>query len=116
MDSYLISFHLNNSDDYNQVSERIRRYPKWARVMNNVWIVKCDSKLTDVRESISSIINENGGSVLVIKVNNDAWGTYAVDKEVTDFMKVFNNIGGTCGDLRLWPHFLLYLLCRRCTG
>ena len=87
MDSYLISFHLNNSDDYNQVSERIRSYPKWARVMSNVWFVKCDSKLTDVRESISSIINENGGSVLVIEVNNDAWGTYAVDKEVTDWMK-----------------------------
>lgn len=77
MDSYLISFHLNNPTDYNQVSERIRNYPKWARVM----------ELADVRKSISSIINENGDSVLVVKVNNDAWGTYDVNKEVTDWMK-----------------------------
>ncbi|WP_415969617.1 hypothetical protein [Barnesiella intestinihominis] len=87
MDSYLISFHLNNREDYNQISERIRNYPKWARVMENVWIVLSDSKLTDVRESISSIMNENGGSVLVVKVNHAAWGTYAVDKDVTDWMK-----------------------------
>ena len=87
MDSYLITFHLNNQEDYAQVSERIRSYPKWARVMENVWIIKSDSKLTDIRESISSIIVESGGSVLVVKINNDAWGTYSVDKEVTDWMK-----------------------------
>ncbi|MDO4929645.1 MAG: hypothetical protein Q4E59_00770 [Bacteroidales bacterium] len=87
MDSYLISFRLNNKEDYSRVSERIRNYPKWARVMENVWIVLCDSKLTDVRESVSSIINESGGAVLVIKVNHAAWGTYSVDKDVTDWMK-----------------------------
>ncbi|MBQ8519813.1 MAG: hypothetical protein IJ456_00180 [Bacteroides sp.] len=87
MDSYLISFHLDNQEDSNQVSGRLRSYPKWARVMENVWIVQSDSKLTDIRESISSIIEGNGGSVLVVKINNAAWGTYAVDKEVTDWMK-----------------------------
>ncbi len=87
MDSYLISFHLENTEDYNQVSERIRSYSKWARIMENVWIVQTETKLADVRESISSIIDENGGSVLVVNINNDAWGTYAVSKEVTDWMK-----------------------------
>lgn len=88
MNSYLISFHPNNQDDYSRVSEKIiSTYPKWARVMSNVWFVLSDEKLTDVRENISSIIKENGGSVLVMKVNNNAWGTYAVDKEVTTWMK-----------------------------
>lgn len=87
MDSYLITFHINNQEDYGKVSERIRNYPKWARVMDNVWFVLSDTKLTDVRESISSIIDENGGSVLVVKVNHAAWGTYSVEKDVTDWMK-----------------------------
>lgn len=87
MDTFLISFQPYNNEVYPRISERIRNYPKWARIMENVWIVQSDSKLTDVRESISSIINEHGGSVLVIKINNDAWGTYAVDKEVTNWMK-----------------------------
>ena len=87
MDTFLISFQLHNSNIYPSISEKIRTYPKWARIMENVWIIQSDKKLTDVRESISSIMNENGGSVLVIKINNDAWGTYAVNKEVTDWMK-----------------------------
>lgn len=87
MDRYLISFRLDNKEDYNQVSDNIRSYPKWARVMENVWIVQSDSKLTDVREGISSLIKESGGSVLVIKINGAAWGTYSVKKEITDWMK-----------------------------
>lgn len=87
MDSYLISFSLNNRSDYNQVSDCIRNYPKWARVMENVWFIQSDAKLTDVRDNISSIIKESGGSVLVVKVNDAPWGTYAISKEVTDWMK-----------------------------
>lgn len=87
MNSYLISFQLNKTANYNIVSERIRNYPKWARVMDNVWIIQSDLKLTDVRESISSLLGENGGSVLVVLLNNNVWGTYAVSKEVTDWMK-----------------------------
>lgn len=87
MDTYLISFELNRRNDYNQVSEHIRKFPKWARIMENVWIVKSKSKLTDVRDGISSLINNYGGSVFVVKINNSAWGTYSVSKEVTDWMK-----------------------------
>lgn len=85
MNSYLISFQLINDNDYQRVSDIIRRYPKWARIMNNVWIVKSDSKLVDIRENISSIVNT--ASILVMKINNNPWGTYSVDREVTNWMK-----------------------------
>ncbi len=87
MESFLISFHLNNQEDYAKVSEQIRSYPKWARIVDNVWIVLSDNKLTEIRESISSLIDSNGGSVLVVKVTHAAWATYSVEKEVTDWMK-----------------------------
>jgi len=90
MDSYLISFQLNNQKDYNKVSDCIRECSKWARVMDNVWIIKSDRKLTDIRDNISSLIKNSGGSVLVVRISNDAWGTYSVSTEVTDWMK--NNI------------------------
>ncbi len=87
MDSYLVSFRLSNPEDYDKVSDRLRNYPKWARIMDNVWIVLSDTKLTDVRDSISTVLSEGGGSVLAIKVNHAAWGTYSVDKDVTDWMR-----------------------------
>ena len=30
MESFLISFHLNDQEDYAKVSEQIRSYPKWG--------------------------------------------------------------------------------------
>lgn len=87
MESFLISFHLNDQGDYAKVSEQIRSYPKWARIVDNVWIVLSDNKLTEIRESISSLIDSKGGSVLVVKVTHAAWATYSVEKEVTDWMK-----------------------------
>lgn len=87
MDSYLISFQLNRQSDYNNVADHIRKFPKWARIMENVWIVQSGLKLTDVRDGISSLINKSGGSVFVVKINKAAWGTYSVSKEVTDWMR-----------------------------
>ena len=87
MDTFLIAFQIHSDSIYPRIAECIRTYPKWARIMKNVWIIQSDKKLFEVRGSISSLVDENEDSVLVIKINNDAWGTYAVKKEVTDWMK-----------------------------
>lgn len=90
MNCYLITFQIENSESYEAIATRIRSNPKWARVMRNVWIVLTESKMTEIRESISALIGNNNGSVMVMEVSNAAWATYSVDKEVTDWMK--NNI------------------------
>ena len=43
MDTFLVSFHINNQADYDKVAERLRSYPKWARVVRSVWFVKTDT-------------------------------------------------------------------------
>lgn len=90
MSCYLITFQIENSVSYDAIAAKIRTNPKWARVMRNVWIIQTELKMTDVRESISVIIGNNRGSVMVMEVSNAAWATYSVDKEITDWMK--NNI------------------------
>ena len=90
MSCYLITFQIDDSVSYDAIAAKIRTNPKWARVMRNVWIIQTELKMTDVRESISVIIGNNRGSVMVMEVSNAAWATYSVDKEITDWMK--NNI------------------------
>ena len=90
MSCYLITFQIDDSVSYDAIAAKIRTNPKWARVMRNVWIIQTELKMTDVRESISVIIGNNRGSVMVMEVSNAAWATYYVDKEITDWMK--NNI------------------------
>ena len=88
MRSFLASFKSNNQEDYSIVADRIRQtYDKWARIIDNVWIVNSDNPLTEIRAGISNIISEHNGIVLVVDITGDAWGTYSVDKEVTDWMK-----------------------------
>lgn len=87
MKTLLISFTLNNSDrDYNSISETIRSYPKWARLLSNTWIIRTNDKIVDVRSRLSSTINEDG-RILVIDVTNSGWATYAIDSDITHWMK-----------------------------
>lgn len=86
MKSYLVSFKLNDQTKYEGISALLRSFPKWACIIENVWIVCSDEKLVDIREKASNAINGNG-IVMVMDVSGDAWGTYAVTKEVTDWMK-----------------------------
>lgn len=77
---------MNDKDLYDSVASTLRTYPKWACVIDNVWIVCTDDKLVDIREKISNSISGNG-VVMVMDISGDAWGTYSVSREVTDWMK-----------------------------
>ena len=86
MKSFLISFKLKEHSSYDKVSAILRSFPKWACIMENVWIVCSDEKLVDIREKVCSAMNGQG-VVAVLNVSGNPWGTYAVTKEVTDWMK-----------------------------
>lgn len=86
MKSFLISFKLQEQSRYDNVSSVIRTFPKWACIMDNVWIVCSDEKLVDIREKISNAM-DGRGVVIVLNISGNSWGTYAVSKEVTDWMK-----------------------------
>lgn len=70
MSCYLITFQIEDSVSYDAIAAN-----------------QTELKMTDVRESISVIIGNNRGSVMVMEVSNAAWATYSVDKEITDWMK-----------------------------
>ena len=87
MDTYLISFVLNNHErDYEQISSSIRSYPKWARVVYNTWLVRSENKATEIRSNLAASIN-NEGHILVMKVSKAGWATYAIGNDVTEWMK-----------------------------
>lgn len=86
MKTYLVTLKMGEHTDLAVVEERLRSFPKWAKVMPNVWIVR-HGHITkeDVRSYISDLMPD--GAVLVINIDNAAWATYSVDKEVTDWMQ-----------------------------
>ncbi len=87
MKSYLISFNLQNPTAHLQnVSTILRTFPKWARIKEDLWIVRSKDNIEDTRQKIVTAM-EGQGFVMVINISDDAWGTYAVDREITDWMK-----------------------------
>lgn len=87
MKSYLISFNLQDPAAHLQrVSALLRTFPKWARLKEDLWIVRSKDNIEDTRQKIVTAM-EGQGFVMVINISDDAWGTYAVDREITDWMK-----------------------------
>ena len=86
MKSFLISFKLKDQSSYDNVSAILRSFPKWACIMENVWIICSDEKLVDIRERVCNAMDGHG-AVVVLNVSGTPWGTYAISKEITDWMK-----------------------------
>jgi hypothetical protein len=88
MNSKLIIYQLeNNKEDYPLIRTQITSYSKWAKIMDRCWIIKSNKSSSEVRNELSLSI-ANRGKIFVIDVTEiSAWGSYDVDKKVTDWLK-----------------------------
>lgn len=86
MKGQLIVYKLDSGNDDSKIVEKIKSYSTWARVTDNCWIIVADKSSGAIRDELKEVI-EGKGKVLVINVTGQSWGTYAVSKEVTDWMK-----------------------------
>lgn len=83
----LIIYQLNDTNaDYPSISQQIKNFPNWAKIMDRCWIVKSRRKPGEIRDKLSQSI-KNGGKIFVIELDNNSWGTFAVNKDVTTWLK-----------------------------
>lgn len=87
MNTFLVVFTLHNTDrDYMTVANHLRNYHMWARVLENVWIVKSDDSASNIRSQLSVAINGDG-NIAVFKITETAWASYDINQSVTDWMQ-----------------------------
>ncbi len=87
MKTYLVTYTLSSfNDNYARISERLKGYSKWARLSPHTWLIQTEDSVSEVRSELKLAINENG-TILVIDVSASAWATFAVSKNVTNWMK-----------------------------
>lgn len=86
MKTFLITYTLNSFKRLDPViSDKIKSYPKWARISQYVWLIQTDKSVYNVRSDLAISINENG-TILVIDISYSAWATFAVSQNVTNWM------------------------------
>ncbi len=86
MNTFLISFSLNNEELQQNILKEIQSFDMWARVLPYTWILKSPETAGEIRTKLSSSINGDG-KILVMRITNTSWATYDILKEVTDWMK-----------------------------
>ena len=88
MKIFLIIFQSDEEDIRNQLIERIKGLGSWARISNNAWCIKSDSKNTvDIRDSLKGLLTNNSERSLVLNISDSAWASCYIPKEVTAWLK-----------------------------
>lgn len=87
MTTKLITYQLtDNQRDYSAISEVIKSYPRWSKLMDRVWLIKTRKSASEVRTFLAQSIN-NRGKIFVIDLKTNSWGSFAVDQNVTAWIK-----------------------------
>ncbi len=86
MKTKLITYTLNNPNDYSILKEHITSYPNWAKIMPRVWIINTDESSVQIRRNVSSSVN-NRGKFFVVDVTGRAWGSYGLEPDINEWIK-----------------------------
>lgn len=85
MRSYLITF---KSENKKQIIKHIASFPGYAKIKEDVWIVKTNLNHKELRDNFKSLLGEED-LIFVIDVNGSAWASTNIQHDVSNWLKEF---------------------------
>jgi len=85
MNTLLISYHIGDHVPLDDFFERIKKYPNWARLFPDVWIIRTRHNVRDVRDELEDTIRGKG-EIFVVNITGAAWASYRIDKEIAEWI------------------------------
>jgi len=70
---YLVSYDLHNEKDYDSISAAIESYTAHRRILESVWIIGTNNKLTTVKNKLKKVIDENDDLIITEIVSYGGW-------------------------------------------
>lgn len=86
MNTYFVTYTLDDQSGYTALSRRLKRYPNWAKLFARAWIIKTTRSSKRVRDELIEAI-DGKGQIVVINITDSAWATYRIDEDMLDWMK-----------------------------
>ena len=86
MNTYFVTYTLDDSASYTDLSRRLKRYPNWTKLFARAWIIRTSRSSKGVRDELSDVI-EGKGKIVVINITDSAWATYGINDRMIDWMK-----------------------------
>lgn len=88
MKELLIIFEAETQELRNQLVDEIKKQGSWARLTGNSWCIKTDSRNTaEIRDNLKAVIGDSVARIFVVNMTNSAWASFAIPKEVTNWIK-----------------------------
>lgn len=86
MNAQLITYQVQEVADIASITDKIKTYTKWAKLIDNSWIILTDKSSGTIRDELREAIGDRG-KIFVVNVSGQSWGSYSITKEVTDWLK-----------------------------
>lgn len=86
MRSYLITFRSENKK---QIIKHITSFPAYAKIKEDVWIIKTNLNNTEIRDNFKSLLKEGEDLLFVIYVDGSAWAATNIPNSVSKWLKEF---------------------------
>ena len=85
MPRYIITYDLHApGQNYEALAERIKSYPRWAKLMQSTWCVVTSQTSEQVRDHLKPALDGND-KLLVGVLGRSAW--YGLSSKLTDWLK-----------------------------
>lgn len=81
MNRILVSFNI----PADQVSSYMKQFPRWAKVFDDIWIVRTTKSHIEVRDDLKQKFP--GSKILTMDVTQSAWATLNISDEVNKWLK-----------------------------
>lgn len=73
MATYIISYDLVKSEDYAPLAEKLKSLGQWAKVVESTWIIVSGLSCTEIRDSISDVVDDSSKIIVVESASVGAW-------------------------------------------
>ncbi|MEB8093142.1 CRISPR-associated protein Cas2 [Mammaliicoccus lentus] len=81
MNSYMVSYDLNNQKDYKKLISEIENYPNAAKINKSVWFINSQNKATEIRDYLIKYV-DGDDSLFVGKLTGEAaWKNVLCDNK-----------------------------------
>ncbi|MFK4909994.1 CRISPR-associated protein Cas2 [Lactococcus petauri] len=82
MKSYIVSYDLkDSSDNYDELIDKIKSYPRWAHINKSVWLVKSNTSAADIRDNLRKVIDSKDSIFVGGLTGEAAWSNIICSSE-----------------------------------
>lgn len=80
MNTYIISYDLNEKQNYDGLYNKIKDYKTWAKITESTWAIKTNNSAVEVRDSLKQVIKDDDNRLFVIKSGLEAAWSNVIGK------------------------------------